>query len=103
MKSSTIGPVIAACVAGVTAAGCLAGPGARPVKITAVHTPLTPTSKIDLYYSGAVRAIETRDYAQALEYLQTARSIAPEDVRVINAFGVVYDKLGRFDLSRRYY
>jgi tetratricopeptide (TPR) repeat protein len=60
-------------------------------------------SKIDLYYSGAVRAIEARDYAQALDYLQTARVIAPEDVRVINAFGVVYDKLGRFDLSRRYY
>lgn len=103
MKSSTIGPVIAACVAGVTAAGCLAGPGARPVKLTAVHTPSAPTSKIDLYYSGAVRSIETRDYAQALDYLQTARAIAPDDVRVINAFGVVYDKLGRFDLSRRYY
>jgi Flp pilus assembly protein TadD len=90
-------------VAGVTAAGCLAGPGGRPVKLTAVHTPSAPTSKIDLYYSGAVRAIEGRDYAQALDYLQTARAIAPEDVRVINAFGVVYDKLGRFDLSRRYY
>jgi tetratricopeptide (TPR) repeat protein len=103
MKSSKFGPVIAVCVAGVTAAGCLAGPGARPVKLTAVHTPVTPISKIDLYYSGAVRAIEARDYAQALDYLQTARSMAPDDVRVINAFGVVYDKLGRFDLSRRYY
>jgi hypothetical protein len=103
MKTSTIGPVLAACVAGVTAAGCLAGPGARQVKLTAVHTPSAPTSQIDLYYSGAVRAIEARDYAQALDYLQTARVIAPDDVRVINAFGVVYDKLGRFDLSRRYY
>jgi tetratricopeptide (TPR) repeat protein len=103
MKSSTIGPVIAVCVAGATAAGCLAVPGARPVKLTAVHTPSAPTSKIDLYYAGAVRAIETRDYAQALDYLQTARDIAPDDVRVVNAFGVVYDKLGRFDLSRRYY
>jgi tetratricopeptide (TPR) repeat protein len=103
MKSSTFGPVIAACVAGVTAAGCLAGPGGRPVKLTSVHTPSAPTSRIDLYYSGAVRAIEARDYAQALDYLQTARAIAPDDVRVINAFGVVYDKLGRFDLSHRYY
>jgi len=103
MKSSTIGPVIAACVAGVTAAGCLAGSGAQPVKITAVHTPSVPSSKIDLYYSAAVRSIEARDYAQALDYLQTGRAIAPDDVRVINAFGVVYDKLGRFDLSRRYY
>ncbi|MGZ3276949.1 MAG: LytR C-terminal domain-containing protein [Caulobacteraceae bacterium] len=103
MKTPTIGPVVAACAAGVTLAGCLAAPGARPVKLTAVNTPSAPASKIDLYYSGAVRAIETRDYARALDFLQTARAIAPEDVRVINAFGVVYDKLGRFDLSRRYY
>ena len=26
-----------------------------------------------------------------------------DDIRVLNAFGVVYDKLGRFDLSARYY
>ncbi len=103
MKSSTIGPALAACVAGVAVASCLAGSGARPVKFTAVHTPSAPVSNIDLYYSGAVRAIEARDYAQALDYLQTARAMAPDDVRVINAFGVVYDKLGRFDLSRRYY
>jgi hypothetical protein len=101
MKSSTVGPVIAVCVAGVTAAGCLAT--SRPVKVTEVRTPSAPASKIDLYYGGSVRAIEARDYAQALDYLQAARAIAPDDVRVINAFGVVYDKLGRFDLSRRYY
>jgi tetratricopeptide (TPR) repeat protein len=94
--------MIAMCAAGVAAAGCLHMP-ARSVKLTAVHTPSAPVSKIDLYYGGAVRAIETRDYAQALDYLQAARAMAPEDVRVINAFGVVYDKLGRFDLSARYY
>jgi hypothetical protein len=103
MKTHTIGPVVAACGAAVVLTGCLTAPGARPVKLTAVHTPSTPASKIDIYYSGAVRAIEARDYAQALDYLQTARAIAPADVRVINAFGVVYDKLGRFDLSHRYY
>lgn len=103
MTSSTFGPALAACVAGVTAAGCLALPAGRPVKLTSVHTPSEPVSKIELYYSAAVRKIEARDYAQALDYLQTARGIAPQDVRVINAFGVVYDKLGRFDLSRRYY
>jgi hypothetical protein len=35
--------------------------------------------------------------------LQAARARDPRDVRVLNAFGVVYDKLGRFDLSARYY
>jgi hypothetical protein len=102
MKTSKIGPVIAMCMTGMSAAGCLAT-SARPVKLTDVRTPSAPVSKIDLYYAGAVHAIETRDYARALDFLQTARDIAPDDVRVINAFGVIYDKLGRFDLSRRYY
>jgi tetratricopeptide (TPR) repeat protein len=102
MKPTTIGPMIAACVAGASVAGCLHAPG-RHVQLTAAHTPSAPVSKIDLYYAGAVRAIEARDYARALDYLQTGRAIAPDDVRVINAFGVVYDKLGRFDLSARYY
>jgi hypothetical protein len=55
------------------------------------------------YYASAVAAIDRRDYAQALDLLQAARARAPDDVKVLNAFGVVYDKLGRFDLSARYY
>jgi tetratricopeptide (TPR) repeat protein len=54
-------------------------------------------------YRSAAKAIDDRDYALALEYLQAARERQPHDVRVLNAFGVVYDKLGRFDLSARYY
>ena len=57
----------------------------------------------DADYASARVAIEHRDYATALEWLQSARSRNPSDVRVLNAFGVVYDKLGRFDLSARYY
>jgi tetratricopeptide (TPR) repeat protein len=55
------------------------------------------------YYDNAVTAINGRHYAVALEYLQAARTREPADVRVLTAFGVVYDKLGRFDLSARYY
>jgi LytR cell envelope-related transcriptional attenuator len=55
------------------------------------------------YYESAVTAIDGRHYALALDYLQAARALNPGDVRVENAFGVVYDKLGRFDLSTRYY
>lgn len=55
------------------------------------------------YYASASAAISRRDYATALEQLQAARARKPDDVRVLNAFGVVYDKLGRFDLSARYY
>ena len=54
-------------------------------------------------YRSATTAIDNRDYALALEHLQAARERQPRDVRVLNAFGVVYDKLGRFDLSARYY
>ncbi|MGH6966479.1 MAG: hypothetical protein ACREE0_18515, partial [Phenylobacterium sp.] len=85
------------------AAGCAHLPrSAEWVKVT----PITPTREApasDGYYTGAVAAISRRDYAAALDLLQAARARNPRDVRVLNAFGVVYDKLGRFDLSARYY
>ncbi len=55
------------------------------------------------YYENAATAINGRHYALALDYLQAARTQKPDDIRVLTAFGVVYDKLGRFDLSARYY
>ncbi|MES2255423.1 MAG: LytR C-terminal domain-containing protein [Pseudomonadota bacterium] len=66
----------------------------------AIQTDLQPSIG---YYESAVAAINARRYVLALEYLQTARAQKPDDVRVLTAFGVVYDKLGRFDLSARYY
>jgi tetratricopeptide (TPR) repeat protein len=54
-------------------------------------------------YAAAVSAISRRDYALALDMLQAANARKAGDVRVLNAFGVIYDKLGRFDLSARYY
>jgi hypothetical protein len=71
-------------------------------------TPVTPprpsaASQVDTDYQSASAAIWRRDYGRALDLLQSARANRPDDVRVLNAFGVVYDKLGRFDLSARYY
>lgn len=60
-------------------------------------------SLIDRLYSQARYKIELRDYADALDLLQLARDGAPDDARVLNAMGVIYDKLGRLDLSKRYY
>lgn len=71
----------------------------RPVSISAA----SPLSNGDAYYDRAVWAISRRDYALALDLLQRARARNASDIRVLNAFGVVYDKLGRFDLSARYY
>ncbi len=70
--------------------------------VTPFTTPSTiSTSEVD--YEAATAAINRRDYALALDYLQAARARKADDIRVLNAFGVIYDKLGRFDLSTRYY
>lgn len=65
--------------------------------------PPDPGAVVDRLYARAADAIRARDYALALEVLQIAAARAPADVRVLNAQAVVYDKLGRFDLSARYY
>jgi tetratricopeptide (TPR) repeat protein len=74
------------------------------VEIQPVETPSADgTAADDDAYRSATTAIDNRDYTLALEHLQAARERQPHDVRVLNAFGVIYDKLGRFDLSARYY
>lgn len=75
-------------------------------KINAVPVQLAqeePMAAEDKLYAESVRAIEDRDYGKALDVLQLARDAKPDDARVLTALGVVYDKLGRFDLSNRYY
>jgi len=76
-----------------------------PVDVRPVATGMTTPGALadDGLYLDARSAIIRRDYATALEALQAANARTPDDVRVLNAFGVVYDKLGRFDLSERYY
>ena len=65
--------------------------------------PPDPAAVVNRLYGRAAEAIRARDYATALDLLQVAAGAAPGDVRVLNAQGVVYDALGRFDLSGRYY
>ncbi|MDP3175227.1 MAG: hypothetical protein Q8M88_12420 [Phenylobacterium sp.] len=97
---------------GLGLGGCTSIPKAwswlQPEKTVAVRSIVTPTTfgaqtSIDRAYEAASREIEARRYGRALELLQYARDVAPSDVRVLNALGVVYDKLGRFELSARYY
>ena len=78
----------------------------RPeLTIRPMETPSAMASgdAVDRAYKSAVAAIDARDYGLALDRLQTAREEAPNDVRVLNAMAVIYDKLGRFDLSTRFY
>jgi hypothetical protein len=97
-------PLIAAvALAGLSGCG-LWRHSAPMVHARAVH-PTSPStaSPDDADYAAAKAAIESRDYLAALDALQAARIRKADDVRVLNAFGVLYDKLGRFDLSGRYY
>ena len=93
-------------LAGVSVTGCMPfldgdfWQSQPPAGTRAVQADLRPSIG---YYERAVTAINDRRYALALEYLQAARNQKPDDVRVLTAFGVIYDKLGRFDLSARYY
>src|ERR1700722_14943234 len=61
-------------------------PAIRPAPLPAA----APQSMADDgLYADAVQAISHRDYASALDLLQTARTRDPKDPRVMNAFGVV--------------
>src|SRR5436190_1338852 len=85
-------------------AACASVLGGEQVKIRPVDTMQTlQGAPRDALYESAVSAINERDYARALEYLQAAKAKDPRNVKALNALGVVYDKLGRFDLSARYY
>lgn len=86
-----------------TTSGCAHFHRAPATQVTAVRFGASEATAADGYYADAAAAIGRRDYGRALDLLQLARLRAPGDVRILNAFGVVYDKLGRFDLSARYY
>jgi tetratricopeptide (TPR) repeat protein len=78
----------------------------QPVKVTAVAVSAPPRAadaSETALYERAVTAIDQRNYGLALDMLQLARAAKENDPRVLTAMGVVYDKLGRFDLSKRYY
>ena len=85
----------------------LVRPGPQVAEVRAAPAPglvaPAPTAVADRLYARAADAIRARDYALALDLLQVAAARAPADVRVLNAQAVIYDKLGRFDLSARYY
>jgi tetratricopeptide (TPR) repeat protein len=91
----------------LTGQGQFAGRTPLDVRIRAVPNPdlapPDPAAIVNRLYARAADAIRARDYALALDLLQVAAARAPGDVRVLNAQGVVYDELGRFDLSGRYY
>src|SRR6185312_11677561 len=88
--------------AGLTACASLFG--GEEVKVRPISNMSGLSSEPrDALYESAVTAINERDYARALDYLQEAKAKDPRNIKALNALGVVYDKLGRFDLSARYY
>ncbi len=92
-------------LAGLSAcqSGSLFSRSAKATPVAPQLSPVGPYAVEDRLYNHAVKAIEDRDYGLALDILQMAKESRPDDPRVLTAMGVVYDKLGRFDLSARYY
>jgi Flp pilus assembly protein TadD len=85
-------------------AACASIMGGEGVQVHPVSTtPAQAAAQHDPLYESAVVAINDRDYGRALDYLQAMKAKDPRNVKALNALGVVYDKLGRFDLSARYY
>lgn len=76
---------------------------AKPVSTPAAMEPVGSGAAENRLYADAVKAIYARNYGQAIALLQLAREGKADDARVLTAMAVVYDKLGRFDLSDRYY
>lgn len=76
---------------------------AKPLTTRADMSQVGPGAAENRLYADAVKAINERNYGQAIALLQVARDAKPDDARVLTAMAVVYDKLGRFDLSDRYY
>jgi Flp pilus assembly protein TadD len=113
MHRPTINRLVSLSVLAVSLSGCALFPNHhwwwaknKPVPIVKpVPIPAAAPQYMadDGLYADAVKAVSNRDYASALDMLQAARARNADDPRVWNAFGVVYDKLGRFDLSPRYY
>ena len=98
--------VALACLLSASLSGCIHLPRqlANLIKVRPATTDLGPArSAEDRLYADAVKAIDSRDYGEAISLLQVARESHPGDPRVLTAMAVVYDKLGRFDLSDRYY
>ncbi|HEY2481545.1 MAG TPA: tetratricopeptide repeat protein [Caulobacteraceae bacterium] len=75
----------------------------KPLVTQADMKPVGAQAASDRLYADAVKAIDQRNYGEAIDLLQVAREGHPGDARVLTAMAVVYDKLGRFDLSDRYY
>jgi hypothetical protein len=63
----------------------------------------TQGTRVDTLYAQGRDALMAGDLASALELFHGARRAGPEDVRVLNGLGVIYDRLGRYDLSANYY
>jgi hypothetical protein len=74
----------------------------NPVNASALSQQ-TPSAKVDVLYAQGREALIAGDLASALELFHGARRAGPEDVRVLNGLAVIYDRLGRFDLSANYY
>jgi hypothetical protein len=78
-----------------------------PLTITPINTQSQSSqgqgTRVDTLYARGRDALMAGDLASALELFHSARRAGPDDVRVLNGLAVIYDRLGRYDLSANYY
>jgi Tfp pilus assembly protein PilF len=54
------------------------------------------------FYMATVMTQQKR-YPLAIPYLEKALSLNPRETKILNAFGVIYFKLGRLDMAKGYF
>jgi Tfp pilus assembly protein PilF len=54
------------------------------------------------FYMASVM-VQTKRYGFAVLYLERALTLNPGEIKILNAFGVVYVKLGKLDMAKGYF
>lgn len=86
------------CAVGLVVAGCSS---TNDLAVTAKFT--DPATVRPSATSLGNRHLESGRYGSAIEYFSRRHAENREDMEALMGLAIAYDKIGRFDLSRRYY
>lgn len=102
IETRMTGKVLTVCAFGLFAGCGIVGRSAE-LRITPVGLDAVATATPDRQFEVAKYHLSRNNEALAIEILRRIKRDRPNDVRVLNALGVAYDRMGRFDTSRGYY
>jgi hypothetical protein len=96
MRTANLPTQLLATVALTATFGCASSP---KMQVRAVTPPIASSPSLE----QGIALLRSGNVAMAIETLRIAARQDPGSKRALNALGVAYDRLGRFDLSRSYY